>query len=540
MQRLLRLLPVLITCFGFYFAAAQNRECTAVFTYSLTGNKTVNFISTDTLEVANRWLFGDGTAAVVTDKRSIAHQYAAAGEYEVKHFIERKNPLCNDSVVKKIIIPAPDNCDFSIKYSYQKDSNDCKKVKFINLSNSLPATGHFIWKFGDGTSSNDFAPSHIYTQPGKYYVCLVVEVGPNCRKEYCDSIKVTCETACNNSARFEWKRDSANCKTVRFFNLSSPISSDVHFIWKFGDGSTSHDITPSHTYAQTGKYYVCLVTESTTGCRKEYCDSIKVNCETSCNVDARFSQGTLTGSPLTIRFEPSYKSSTAKYSWNFGDGTNAESRDPLHLYHQPGKYNVCLSIKEKDCITTKCETINVGIICDSVKLRYEYSSMPNHPNEVKFKAICNEPLLSQTWRITRISNNASTSPVATLQVNNPEYLFPDTGWYKVCLNATTASLCNKEYCEKIHITSVTNSRSGPTISPNPAINNISFEINLEKSEQLTIRILDANGYTKAEYHKPGVAGINRFTLPVENLAPGIYVLQITTGTKIWISRFQKG
>ena len=112
MQRLLRLLPVLITCFSFYFATAQSRECSAVFTYSLTGNKTVNFISGDTLDVTNRWLFGYGTAAVVTGNRSIAHQYAAAGEYEVKHFIERHNPLCKDSVVKKIIIPASDNCNF--------------------------------------------------------------------------------------------------------------------------------------------------------------------------------------------------------------------------------------------------------------------------------------------------------------------------------------------------------------------------------------------------------------------------------------------
>ena len=114
MQRLLRLLPVLITCFSFYFATAQNRECSAVFTYSLTGNKTVNFISTDTLEVTNRWIFGDGTAAVVTGKRSIAHQYAAAGEYEVKHFIERLNPVCKDSVVKKINVPAQDICDFPV------------------------------------------------------------------------------------------------------------------------------------------------------------------------------------------------------------------------------------------------------------------------------------------------------------------------------------------------------------------------------------------------------------------------------------------
>ncbi|MFN0213376.1 MAG: PKD domain-containing protein [Saprospiraceae bacterium] len=56
------------------------------------------------------------------------------------------------------------------------------QVEFIDLSYYEPAT--WLWDFGDGTSSQDTSPVHLYASPGIYQVCLTV----------CNTI--SCDTKC--------------------------------------------------------------------------------------------------------------------------------------------------------------------------------------------------------------------------------------------------------------------------------------------------------------------------------------------------------
>jgi uncharacterized membrane protein len=61
------------------------------------------------------------------------------------------------------------------------DSLSPQKVEFTDLSYYEPATWH--WDFGDGTSSQDTSPVHLYNLPGVYTVCLTV-----CNLNACDTI----------------------------------------------------------------------------------------------------------------------------------------------------------------------------------------------------------------------------------------------------------------------------------------------------------------------------------------------------------------
>jgi PKD repeat protein len=711
MQRFKRFALLLLACCSYLFPIAQTTNCSAEFTYSVGYNKVVSFIAKDTLGVTNRWSFGDGTSNFITQNGIIVHQYAQAGTYEVKHFIEKPNSNCRDSVVKTITVPWLDTCGASFeyhrvtgtatpftfqftntslsysgvhtsawkfgdgsssgdmnpihsfphsgsyqvclriesnagcvsewckeviitdsntcsitaRYEYRKDSLNCKKINFINQSSPVSPNVHFIWKFGDGATSQDINPSHIYTQPGRYYVCLVSEAGINCRAEYCDSVTVVCEETCNIIAKYEYRRDSVDCKKIHFINQSISPTSNIHFAWIFGDGSGSQDINPIHVYQQTGKYYVCLVAESGTNCRKEFCDSIYVYCQNTCNVFAKFESkhdtekwnlihfsnlsqpinviwktywtyGDGTSSqdfntfhsyekpgvyqvclkvislngcissycdsvhinkpdscigkarfsyyhslsmPLTVKFEALYSSSSARYYWTFGDGLAGTGRQVYHVYHKAGKYTVCLKVKDRECEVTNCEELTVGSDCDTIKVSFEYSGKPARPNEVTFKAISNEPLASQTWYISRISPNGLPILVAILRQNNPTFLFRDTGRYQVCLKGVTVSLCYKEYCASIHIEKVVNAPGTVNLSPNPASNYVTIEVNLDKPEQVFIRILDGSGAVKAEYSKTGATGNNRFTLPVQALSQGLYLVEIKTNTRKWLTRFVK-
>lgn len=67
---------------------------------------------------------------------------------------------------------------------------------FVNTSTPLNNTDSIRWTFGDGTSSNQVNPTHVYTNPGTYYVCLRIQKRnsngtlTNCVRQICRFIYV--------------------------------------------------------------------------------------------------------------------------------------------------------------------------------------------------------------------------------------------------------------------------------------------------------------------------------------------------------------
>ncbi len=82
----------------------------------------------------------------------------------------------------KIRIPPKPVANF-----YAKDSIVCRYtgLRFFNLSKSKDTISNkYLWSFGDGTTSSEINPTHIYTNPGLYSVSLLYRNG------YCDSTLV--------------------------------------------------------------------------------------------------------------------------------------------------------------------------------------------------------------------------------------------------------------------------------------------------------------------------------------------------------------
>src|SRR5262249_942948 len=103
------------------------------------------------------------------------------------------------------------------------------------------------------------------------------------------SVTIVDTGSCNLTAAFYLYFDSLNCKTVHLVNISTPFSSQMHFAWKFGDGSSSNDVSPNHTYADTGTYTICLVVEEGANCRSQYCVTIKIQCQVpQCDLEAKY------------------------------------------------------------------------------------------------------------------------------------------------------------------------------------------------------------------------------------------------------------
>jgi PKD repeat protein len=146
---------------------------------------------------------------------------------------------------------APPVADFS-----HNIINGCEGVvQFASISSGAP--DEYRWEFGDGTQSFEFSPTHIYEAIGDYDVKLWVS---NALGE--DSITQT--ISLNPTVPLvDFSSDVSNgCDPteVEFYNLSGNALS---FLWEFGDGETSNDFEPLHTYTEPGLFDVKLTAYTT-------------------------------------------------------------------------------------------------------------------------------------------------------------------------------------------------------------------------------------------------------------------------------------
>ena len=115
-------------------------------------------------------------------------------------------------------------------------------------------------------------------------------------------------------------------------------------IWDFGDGSpVSNEVEPSHTYYEAGSYAVSLTAVGLSGCSTTLSDIlIEVSDTTFARVDAvpPFTDTLFLPNALVTFTDISDNASS--WLWTFGDGTFSSEQNPIHLYEDPGVYQVSL------------------------------------------------------------------------------------------------------------------------------------------------------------------------------------------------------
>jgi PKD repeat protein len=249
-------------------------------------------------------------------------------------------------------------------------------VNFANTS-TLPSGYSIVqsdWDFDDGTFSAQTSPNHTYANAGTYNVCVDLMIqdaqGNVCYGYFCDIINVgATPSPCIATANFMATAAGSN---VAFTNQSTCVGcANQTYSWDFGDASPTSNVTsPSHNYALSGTYNVCLalVGIDTAGniCFDTLCTPIIIQAQTSgCIANAAFSSS---GTGLTKTFfnqsscsgcDPNVPST---WLWDFGDGTTSIVYAPNHTYVTGNTYNVCLTmtgtaLNGTTCVDTICSQI---------------------------------------------------------------------------------------------------------------------------------------------------------------------------------------
>ena len=126
----------------------------------------------------------------------------------------------------------------------------------FSLANTGGAISAYSWDFGDGTTSNEDMPSHIFQSPGTYTVSLEA-TGPG--GSATAQAVVEARPIISPIAGFSFAPDTGVVPlTIQFTDVSQPGSGIDSWEWDFGDGNVSQEQSPANTYSVPGDYTVRL------------------------------------------------------------------------------------------------------------------------------------------------------------------------------------------------------------------------------------------------------------------------------------------
>lgn len=133
-----------------------------------------------------------------------------------------------------------------------------------------------------------------------------------------------------------------------FNNISSIASGSLTFKWYFGDGDSSDQPNPMHTYATAGSYAVRLIATSNFG----FVDIFDSTIQVYEIPDADFTTNNVCEGASHQFVDGSYIPSIGSpvYTWDFGDGSATSNQSsPSHQYSSAGTYVVSLHVDVNGC-----------------------------------------------------------------------------------------------------------------------------------------------------------------------------------------------
>lgn len=307
------------------------------------------------------WNFDDPASGMnnTSTIQNPTHTFSEAGTYLVCLTIQGVDSTCYDTYCMPVTVgntPAECEADFY----YFSDSNAVTNTYyFVDISSGN--VNSWYWDFGDGTTSTEQNPTHLFTSPGFYTVCLTVQgVDSLCFDTYCDILNVGGGGGCQ--AQFTYFPDSnASASLIHFMDLS--YGDITSWLWDFGDSTPVSTLqNPSHMFPEEGTYYVCLtITGNNSGaiCQSTWCEEVTVGTGSGCA--SYFSHQ---NNGLSISFTGHMvNGQPATYLWDFGDGQSGQGQSILHQYASAGIYFVSLTTATQNptgCTYSTAQSITVG------------------------------------------------------------------------------------------------------------------------------------------------------------------------------------
>lgn len=236
--------------------------------------------------------------------------------------------------------------------------------------------------------------------------------------------------------------DQAQFNNQTVFNSNPAI---LHYAWDFGDGNTSTQTSPSHSYNPFGMYTVKLVAYTDSGCADSVTHNIYVSpqpvadftvADDCRDVPAQFTDQSTVASPHSI----------VGWNWDFGVNPPAGStqQNPSYLYPNNGTFNVTLIVTSDSGCT---DTITKPTVRYAVPVaNFSFTEVCEYDSAIfaSTSTINNPGVITQF-----IWNFGDGSPLVNIQ--NPKHKYSQCGPYNVTLIVSSANGCVDDTTKTINI-----------------------------------------------------------------------------------------
>ncbi len=320
----------------------------ADFTLTQGSEGKVTFKNTSKNATGYAWDFGDGNKAT---EENPTHTYTKDGTYTVKLTATNAGGSATKTATVTVTLNGA-SIQITADFTFELDKKGV--VKFTNTSTNAT---RYTWDFGDGNTSNAKDTTYTYIENKDYKVKLTAT---NSAGESADTTKIITIINALPIASFKFSKDPQSAGgAINFENTSKNATS---YAWDFGDGNTSTDENPTHTYAKDSTYTVKLTATNSAGESNDKTATITLK-GSSIQVVASFTftEGTKGG---TVIFTNTSENAIG-YTWDFGDGNTSIEENPTHTYGENNTYTVKLTVTNagKSADTTQTVTItNIRLI----------------------------------------------------------------------------------------------------------------------------------------------------------------------------------
>ncbi|GJM31471.1 MAG: hypothetical protein DHS20C18_04720 [Saprospiraceae bacterium] len=470
-----------------------------------------------------------------------------AGTYEFELII-KTNDLNHPEVLVpvKMIVQAFPQVNFSATPNFSCDG----QVNFTDHTLNLPTA--WYWEFGDGQTSTQPNPTHIYTTNGFYDVQLVACNNLGCdtliREQlvevdlagsFCDTVIMattgtTFHTTCtgvlfDNGGPDGNYTDGVNVTTIIEPPAATQITLyfDDFFLESCCDFVSIYD-GPSTDAPLIGSYYgtsLAGTTIMTTG------GAVTITFHTNESVvypgfamrwecDGQPPQAAFSSNPVgecgnELAFNNLSNNGTS-YLWDFGDGSTSEAVSPQHVFGGTGTYTVALTTYNDFGGNTTSQSVTIDEIPFDLAINAPDTVLANDVVHFSYSASVPVGLL---WDF---------GPAGTTESPNPSYIFLLPRTYDIYLLATAANGCQMFVHHPITVlvnTAVEETANDISVHlfPNPTSGPLTINLEMDQPREVQLEWYNALGQRLEKQQLPRNSSIHKI-LDFRAYPKGLYWL----------------